>query len=233
MTRKRTWQGLAALGILVLALPAFAAAEPVLKSQRDKVSYGIGVNIIRSFQQQGVDVDLDLVTKGMRDTASGGKLLMTEEDLHTTLTAYQNELRQKYGQKMKLAGEANRKEGLAFLAANAKKEGVVTLPSGLQYRILKAGSGPKPTATDAVECNYRGTLINGTEFDSSARAGKPLAFKVDGVIAGWTEALKLMPVGSKWQLFIPPNLAYGAQGAGPRIEPHTTLIFEIELVAIK
>lgn len=233
MKRAAAWRRLAVLGMLMLALPAFASDQPVLKTQKDKVSYGIGVSIIRNFQQQGVEVDLDFVTKGMRDARLGGTLLMTEEDLRTTLHAYQNELRQKYTTAMKAAGETNRKEGEAFLAENGKREGVVTLPSGLQYRVLKAGAGKKPTEADTVECHYRGTLVNGTEFDSSFRTGKPLAFKVSGVIPGWTEALKLMPVGSKWQLFIPSRLAYGEQGAGTRIGPNATLIFEVELLAIK
>jgi FKBP-type peptidyl-prolyl cis-trans isomerase FklB len=131
------------------------------------------------------------------------------------------------------AGAAARKEGDAFLAANKTKEGVVTLPSGLQYKILTEGKGPKPTASDTVTCNYRGTLINGTEFDSSYKAGNPVSFPVSGVIKGWTEALQLMPVGSKWQLFIPADMAYGDRGAGADIGPGETLIFEVELVSIE
>ena len=133
---------------------------------------------------------------------------------------------------MQQEGEANQKEGDAFLAANKSKPGVVTLPSGLQYKILTAGAGPKPTAADSVVCNYRGTLINGTEFDSSYKRGQPATFPVSGVIKGWTEALQLMPVGSKWQLFVPPDLAYGARGAGSEIGPNSTLIFEVELMSI-
>jgi len=135
--------------------------------------------------------------------------------------------------KMQLAGDANKKEGDAFLAANKTKEGVVTLPSGLQYKILTAGTGPKPTAADSVVCNYKGTLINGKEFDASSKHGGPATFPVGGVIKGWTEALQLMPVGSKWQLFVPADLAYGQRGAGGDIGPGATLIFEVELLSIK
>lgn len=221
------------LGILLITAQAGASDTTALKTQKDKINYGIGVSVLRNFKQQGIEVDLDFVIKGMRDAQAGGKLLLTEEDLRKTLDAYQAELKQKYMQAMKEAGEINRKEGDAFLAANKTKKGVVTLPSGLQYKILNAGNGKKPTDADTVECRYRGTLINGTEFDNSEKTGKPVAFKVAGVIPGWTEALKLMPVGSKWQLFIPPQLAYGERGAGGQIGPNATLIFEVELLAVK
>ena len=145
----------------------------------------------------------------------------------------QNEMRKKQQAEMQAAGEANKKEGDAFLAANKAKDGVVTLPSGLQYKILTQGTGPKPTATDSVVCNYRGTLINGTEFDSSYKRGEPATFPVSGVIKGWTEALQLMPVGSKWQLFVPSDLAYGERSPGPEIGPDSTLIFEVELLSIQ
>jgi FKBP-type peptidyl-prolyl cis-trans isomerase len=134
---------------------------------------------------------------------------------------------------MKVAGEMNKKEGVEFLTANKSKEGVVMLPSGLQYKILTAGSGPKPTASDTVVCNYRGTLISGAEFDSSYKRGQPASFPVNGVIKGWTEALQLMPVGSKWQLFVPSELGYGDRGAGADIGPGATLIFEVELLSIQ
>ena len=221
------------LGILLITAQASAAETNVLKTQKDKINYGIGVSVLRNFNQQGIEIDLDVVIKGMRDAQAGGKLLMTEEDLSATLNAYQKELRDKHLQAMKVATEINKKEGDAFMAENKKKEGIVTLPSGLQYKILKAGKGKKPKDADTVECRYRGTLINGTEFDNSERTGKPATFKVAGVIPGWTEALKLMPVGSKWQLFVPAELAYGNRGAGAQIGPNATLIFEVELLAIK
>jgi len=158
---------------------------------------------------------------------------MTEAEAQAVLTQLQADMRKKQEEKAQQAGEANQKEGEAFLAANKSKPGVVTLPSGLQYKILKEGTGPKPTATDSVVCNYQGTLINGTEFDNSYKRGEPATFPVNGVIKGWTEALQLMPVGSKWQLFVPADLAYGPRGAGADIGPNSTLIFEVELLSIK
>ena len=182
----------------------------------------------------GMEFDTDILMKGFKDEASKGKLLMTEEELRDTLSTHYSELSRKREQTMRLVAEENKKMGEAFLAENRTKEGVVTLPSGLQYKILRAGSGKKPTDADTVECHYRGTLVNGTEFDSSYRTGQPATFKVKGLIPGWTEALKLMPVGSKWQLFIPPDLAYGERGAASgHVGPNTTLIFELELISIK
>ena len=210
-----------------------AAETPVLKTQKEKISYGIGVDMARNFVQQGIEFDSDILIKGFMDQSSGGKLLMTEDDIRATLNAYQSEILQKRAQAVKAVAEENKKIGDAFLEENKKKEGVVALPSGLQYKILKAGDGRKPMDADLIECNYRGVLINGTEFDSSYRTGKPVTLKVTGLIPGWTEALKLMPVGSKWQLFIPPQLAYGERGAAPLIEPNATLIFELDLIAIK
>jgi FKBP-type peptidyl-prolyl cis-trans isomerase len=160
--------------------------------------------------------------------------LLTEDEARAALMQLQKEMQEKQQAKAAAEGDANKKEGEAFLAANKGKEGVVTLPSGLQYKILTPGTGPKPTATDSVVCNYKGTLINGTEFDSSYKRGEPATFPVTGVIKGWTEALQLMPVGSKWQLFIPSDLAYGARGTpGGPIGPNATLIFEVELMSIK
>jgi len=222
----------------IIAIMFFAssvcAQEPELKAEKDKINYGIGVGVARNFQRQGINVDLDLVIKGMRDVLTGGKLSMTEEDLEKTMTAFQADVQKRYQERVKAVAEKNKQAGEAFLAENAKKEGVVTLPSGLQYRILKQGDGKKPVSQDSVECHYRGTLIDGTEFDSSYKRGTPLVVKVDGgIIQGWSEALKLMPLGSKWQLYIPSNLAYGERGAGSQIEPNATLIFEVEPLAIK
>jgi FKBP-type peptidyl-prolyl cis-trans isomerase FklB len=209
------------------------APVTTLKTQKEKFSYALGLNLGTSLHKQSVDVDPNIVAQGLKAALAGGKTLMTPEEAQAALTAVQNDLRQKQQEKMKVAGEANKKEGEAFLAANKSKEGVVTLPSGLQYKILTAGTGPKPTAADTVVCNYRGTLINGKEFDSSYKRGQPATFPVGGVIKGWTEALQLMPVGSKWQLFIPSNLAYGDRGAGGDIGPDATLIFEVELISIQ
>jgi FKBP-type peptidyl-prolyl cis-trans isomerase len=170
----------------------------------------------------------------MKYSLAGGKTLLTDEEVRAALMQLQKDMQEKMQAKAAAEGDANKKEGDAFLAANKTKEGVVTLPSGLQYKILKPGSGPKPTASDSVVCNYKGTLINGTEFDSSYKRGEPATFPVTGVIKGWTEALQLMPVGSKWQLFIPSDLAYGPRGTpGGPIGPNATLTFEVELMSIE
>jgi FKBP-type peptidyl-prolyl cis-trans isomerase len=228
------------LGVVLLAAHAGAGETPAPKTQKEKMSYATGVEVARNLKGQGVDVDLDLMVRGLRDVLSGETLLMTDEDLRKTITDFQNELRlkqnelrRKQAQAPRPVPEDNKKEGDAFLAENKTKEGVVTLPSGLQYKVLKAGDGNKPTDADTVEINYRGTLINGTEVDSSYRRGQPANFEVKRVIPGWGEALKLMPVGSRWLLFIPPELAYGTKGVGRDIRPNATLIFELELIAIK
>src|SRR5437588_4885049 len=191
-------------------------------------------------KRQGLPVDRALVARGLRDAMAGGKTLMTQDEIKAALQQLQGDMMAKQQATMKeqqekahAAGEVNRKEGDTFLAANKTKEGVTTLPDGLQYKILKEGTGPKPTATDTVTVNYRGTLINGTEFDSSYKRGQPANFLVSQIIKGWTEAVELLPVGSKWQLFIPPDLAYGLRGANPTIGPNSTLIFEVELLSIQ
>jgi len=212
---------------------AKSAAITALKTPKDKFSYALGMNLGASLHKQSVDVDPNMVAQGLRAALAGGKTLLTQEEAQAALTEVQNELRKKQQEKMQVAGESNKKEGEAFLASNKAKEGVVTLPSGLEYKILKEGNGPKPTASDSVVCNYRGTLINGTEFDSSYKRGQPATFPVNGVIKGWTEALQLMPVGSKWQLFVPSSLAYAERGAGGEIGPNATLIFEVELLSIQ
>jgi FKBP-type peptidyl-prolyl cis-trans isomerase FklB len=221
------------------AQEAPAAATPgtsVFKTQKEKVSYAIGLNVgwsvSSNIHRESVDVDTDILMQGIRDVLAGGKTLMSDDEAKTILTALQADLQKKQEEKIQRLGEANKKEGDAFLAANKTKEGVVTLPSGLQYKILTQGTGPKPKASDSVVCNYKGTLIDGTEFDSSYKRGQPTTFPVDHVVKGWMEALQLMPVGSKWQLFVPPELAYGPGGRGPAIGPNATLIFEIELLSI-
>jgi FKBP-type peptidyl-prolyl cis-trans isomerase FklB len=206
---------------------------PAFKTQKDKLSYAIGMNVGTSLHRQSIEVDPNIVRQGLEDALAGGKTLLSEEEARAALTELQNDIRKKQQEKMQVAGEANKKEGDAFLAANKAKEGVVALPSGLQYKILSAGTGPKPTASDSVVCNYRGTLIDGKEFDSSYKRGQPATFPVGGVIKGWTEALQLMPVGSKWQLFVPSELAYGDRGTGSDIGPNATLIFELELLSIQ
>jgi FKBP-type peptidyl-prolyl cis-trans isomerase len=216
--------------------PQTSAAKPealVLTTQKDKISYALGMNVGTNLQRQSLDVDPAILLQGLKDGLAGSKPLLTEEEARTLLTQLQEDMRKKQAEKAQQMGAANKTEGEAFLAANKNKEGVVTLPSGLQYKILKTGTGPKPTASDSVVCNYRGTLINGTEFDSSYKRGQPATFPVNGVIKGWTEALQLMPVGSKWQLFVPASLAYGDRGAGADIGPNATLIFEVELLSIQ
>lgn len=224
----------AALSVLLLASQAGCAdKKPALKSQKDKVSYSIGLDIGNSMKKQSVDVDPDILARGVKDALSGKQPLLSEKEMQETMTAFQQDLIAKRTANMKTQAEKNKKEGEAFLAANKTKEGVKTLPSGLQYKIIKEGTGPTPKATDTVTVNYRGTLIDGTEFDSSYKRNEPATFPVNGVIPGWTEALQLMKVGSKWQLFIPSNLAYGERGAGQVIGPNAVLIFEVELLGIK
>ena len=204
-----------------------------LKTSKDKFSYALGMNLGANLHRQAVDVDPAILQRGFKDGLAGGKTLLTEDEARAALLEVQTEIRKKLQEKMQAEGDANKKAGDAFLAENKTKEGVVTLPDGLQYKILKEGSGAKPAATDSVVCNYRGTLINGTEFDSSYKRGQPSTFPVGGVIKGWTEALQLMPVGSKWQLFIPSALAYGERAPGGEIGPNSTLIFDIELLSIE
>jgi len=229
----------AIVGIVLVATRGSTAAKRSLDTPKEKVSYAMGVAMARSLKRPGVELDMDVLARGLKDGFSGEKFLMTENDLRETMSALQDELKQKQAQAVKTVAEANRKEGETFLAQNAREEGVVTLPSGLQYKILRAGDGKRPADTDTVECHYRGTRIDGAEFESSYGRGQPATFPVAGVIPGWKEALKLMPVGSKWKLFVPSQLAYGERelparnGAGRTIGPNATLIFEVELLAIK
>ena len=215
------------------ATAAKSPAPPALTTQKDKFSYALGMNLGTSLRKQSVPVDPNILARGLKDSLAGGKTALTEDQARATLMEVQTEMRKKQQEQMQVAGEASKKEGAAFLSANKSKDGVITLPSGLQYKILTPGTGPKPTASDSVVCNYRGTLISGTEFDSSYKRGEPATFPVSGVIKGWTEALQLMPVGSKWQLFVPSDLAYGERSPSPEIGPDSTLIFEVELLSIQ
>lgn len=220
------------LGLLVLVGQVQAEEKGVLKSQKDKVSYIIGMDIGTNLKRQSVDINPDVLLKGVKDVLSNNKPLLTEQEISETMAAFQKEMKTKQEDMMKKAGEKNKKEGEAFLAGNKKKEGVVSLPSGLQYKVIKNGSEKKPKLTDTVTTHYKGTLIDGTEFDSSYQRGQPVSFQVNGVIAGWTEALQRMEEGAKWQLFVPSQLAYGERGAGP-IGPNATLIFEVELISVQ
>jgi FKBP-type peptidyl-prolyl cis-trans isomerase FklB len=222
-----------ALGIGILAGQVYAQ-DVVLKTQKDKVSYSIGMDIGMTLKNQSIEVDPAILSRGIKDSMSGQKPLMAEQEIRDTIAAFQKEMMAKQQELAKQMGEKNKKQGEAFLAENKKKEGVKTLASGLQYKVIKVGTGKKPKATDTVTTNYRGTLVDGTEFDSSARQGKPATFPVNGVIPGWTEALQLMEEGAKWQLFIPSNLAYGERGTqGGPIGPNAALIFDIELISIQ
>jgi FKBP-type peptidyl-prolyl cis-trans isomerase FklB len=224
------------MAVVVLALftgLASAQDKVVLKTDKDKVSYSIGLDIGTNFKRQSVDLDAKALAAGIADGLSGGKPLLAEDEVQKVLAEFRQQMGAKAQQAAQQLAEKNQKEGEAFLAVNKKKKGVTTLASGLQYQVIKEGTGKIPKATDTVTTHYRGTLIDGTEFDSSYKRNEPASFPVNGVIKGWTEALQLMKVGSKWQLFIPASLAYGPQGAGQLIGPNATLIFEIELLSIK
>ena len=207
---------------------------PGLPTKKDQISYAIGMNIGKGLHRDNIDVDPNMILSGLKDAMAGGKMMMTDDQAQQTLMHLQMELREQADAKRAQQSEANKKAGDAFLAANKTKPGVIALPDGLQYKIIKQGTGPKPTLNDVVTVTYRGTLINGTEFDSTAKhGGEPATFPVKGVIHGWTEALQLMPVGTKFELYLPPDLAYGEQGAGSDIGPNETLIFEVELLSAK
>lgn len=221
------------MGILFAAASGLTKEAEDLATQRDKVNYAIGVNLIGNFKQQGIEIDLDTVMQGMKDAVAGGKLLLSEDELRTAITQYQTSIRQKRTPIASKSAPDNKVEGETFLAENKKREGVVTMESGLQYKVIKAGDGKKPTLDDTVVCQYRGLFVNGNEFDSSYHNQKPVTFKVAEMIPGWRQALPLMPVGSKWQFFVPAQLAYGEHGKGGSIGPNTALIFEVELLAIK
>lgn len=204
-----------------------------LKDQKDKESYSLGYQFGQNLKNQGIDLNLDVYASGIRDAFDGKEPQMSQEEIRATITGLQQRLRAERQKELKEKSAKNLEEGKSFLVDNQKKEGIKTLPSGLQYKIIAEGSGKMPKAEDTVTVNYKGTLIDGTEFDSSYKRGQPATFQVNGVIKGWTEALQLMKEGSKWQLFIPPELAYGERGAGRDIGPNATLIFEVELLTIK
>ncbi len=223
-----------ALGLSII-LPACQNMQhkAELKTLQDSVSYSIGMDIGKNLKGQMIDVNPDALAQALKDMTGDGKPMLTDVQARSVMMAFQTQMMATHAEKMKAAGEKNKKDGEAFLAENKKKDGVVTLPSGLQYKVLTMGNGKKPTASDKVSLNYRGTLVDGTEFDNSYKRGEPAVFPVGGVIKGLSEALQLMPVGSKWQIVIPADIAYGEQGAGGQIAPNAVLIFEIELLGIK
>ena len=208
-------------------------AEPKLDNPKNRISYTIGLNIGKDFTAQEMDIDPDVLLLGLKDALEGREPKLSEEEMIAEVQAFQQEMQTRQMEKINALAEENLKESEAFLAENAKQEGVVVLDSGLQYKILEEGEGPSPQEDSTVTVHYRGTLIDGTEFDSSYSRNQPATFPVAGVIPGWTEALPLMKVGSKWQLFIPPALAYGERGAGGEIGPNAALIFDVELIAIE
>jgi FKBP-type peptidyl-prolyl cis-trans isomerase FklB len=221
------------LCFVVMTMHLSAQKKTTLKTEKDKVSYIIGTDIAKNLKKQGIDIDPDMLFKGLKDAFTDQKLALSDSEIQQVMMAFQQEIMAKQSEKAgELAGK-NQKEGAEFLAANKKKDSVITLPSGLQYKVLVEGSGTMPTINDTVTTNYRGTLLDGTEFDNSYKRGEPATFPVKGVIPGWTEALQHMKVGAKWLLFVPSNLAYGEQGAGQTIGPNATLIFEVELLSIK
>ncbi|HEY2614797.1 MAG TPA: FKBP-type peptidyl-prolyl cis-trans isomerase [Chthoniobacterales bacterium] len=218
---------------LLAASTGFAQEKTPLKDQKDKVSYSIGLDIGNTFKKQNMDLNPDALFAGLKDALNGKKPLLTEDQIKETMTAFSKEMTDKQVAASKEAAEKNAAAGEKFLTENKSKDGVKTTASGLQYKVLKEGSGASPKETDTVVTNYRGTLIDGTEFDSSYKRGEPASFPVNRVIKGWTEALQLMKPGSKYQLFIPSSLAYGERGAGREIGPNSTLIFEVELLSVK
>ncbi len=237
---------LLASGLCVVNGAAYAQAAPAtaskpvtdettaskLKTRKELISYSIGVTTARNLIKDGVELDADLVTQGIKDAMAGGRLQVNEKELRSVMSGFLGEMRQKMASNRKEAEQINKKKGDEFLATNSKKEGVVVLPNGLQYRVLKAGSGAKPSDSDTVLTSYRGALLTGFEFDGTEE-GKPATLKMGNLIPGWKEALKLMPTGSHWQIFIPPNLAYGTRGVGSDIGPNEVLVFDVTLVAVK
>lgn len=236
MTKKdlRMKRSIAALTTLSLCLLSHQtwAADTQLKDKKDKISYSIGIDIGKAMQKQKIDVNSDAFMAGFKDGQTDKKPLMTEDEMRQTLTDLQKDMMERQKTQMKELGQKNLTDGQKFLDENKKNKDVVTLPSGLQYKIIKEGKGESPKANDMVTTNYVGKLINGTEFDNSYKRGEPVKFNVSGVIPAWTEALQLMKPGAKWELFVPPKLAYGENGVGQIIGPNSTLIFEVELVSV-
>ncbi len=214
----------------LFTLPTLASAQP--ESIKEKASYALGIDIATSFTKQGIDLDIKNVIDGIKDGLSGKETAISKSEMAAALSEFKKQLIAQQQQIQDKQSSGNQKAGADFLAANKIKEGVITLKSGLQYKVIKSGTGAIPKATDKVTTHYRGTLIDGTEFDSSYSRNKPTTFPVNGVISGWTEALQLMHVGDKWKLFIPANLAYGKRAVGDKISANSTLIFEIELLKI-
>ncbi len=231
------------LGVVTLAGVATAQEAPGLKSQKERISYALGLDLGNQLRKMSVDVDPEVFGRGFRDALSGSQTLLTQEQVRAAISELQAEMKRQQLEAKKQVDENNKAElallaaynknaGEKFLAENQRKEGVTTLPSGLQYRIVKNGDGKTPVLEDTIVCNYSGNFLNGTEFYNSYKHNQPVTLAVKSVIKGWSEALQLMPLGSRWQLFVPPHLAYGETGSGS-IGPNATLIYEVELLAIK
>lgn len=231
---KRTLVAAATLSLCCLSHSAWSEGNKAtkLEDKKDKISYSIGMDVGKSIQKQKIELNPEMFLAGLKDGLANKYGLMTEDEVRQTLLAIQTEILEKQNSEMKAMASKNLADGEKFLADNKKQKGIVTTPSGLQYRIIKEGTGDSPKATDTVTTHYRGKLIDGTEFDSSYSRGEPARFAVNAVIPGWTEALQIMKPGAKWELFIPPKLAYGESGIGQLIGPNSTLIFEVELVSV-
>jgi len=232
-TRMKQLLAAAVCAALAMSGIALAADAPELKSEREKLSYSVGMDIGANLKRQSIDVDAELLTKGFRDSYTGAKTLLTEEESRQAIQNFQKQMMAKQAEAAKQMAEKNKAEGEKFLAENGKKDGVKTTASGLQYKVIREGAGKSPTADNTVEVHYKGTLIDGKEFDSSYTRNQTATFPVSGVIPGWTEGLQLMKEGGKYMLFVPSNLAYGERGAGRDIGPNATLIFEVELISVQ
>jgi FKBP-type peptidyl-prolyl cis-trans isomerase FklB len=232
-TRMKQLLAAAVCAALAMSGIALAADAPELKSEREKLSYSVGMDIGANLKRQSIDVDAELLTKGFRDSYTGAKTLLTEEESRQAIQNFQKQMMAKQAEAAKQMAEKNKAEGEKFLAENGKKDGVKTTASGLQYKVIREGAGKSPTADNTVEVHYKGTLIDGKEFDSSYTRNQTATFPVSGVIPGWTEGLQLMKEGGKYMLFVPSNLAYGERGAGRDIGPNATLVFEVELISVQ
>jgi FKBP-type peptidyl-prolyl cis-trans isomerase FklB len=219
--------------VMGLTMSAAVVAADALVTDKDKLSYSIGADLGKNFKTQGIDVNAEALAKGMQDGMSGTQLILTEEQMKDVLNKFQKDLMAKRSTDFNKKAEENKSKGEAFLTTNKAKTGVVVLPSGLQYKVVDAGTGAKPAKTDTVTVEYTGTLIDGTVFDSTQKTGKPATFKVSQVIPGWTEALQLMPAGSTWEIYVPSDLAYGPRSVGGPIGPNETLVFKIHLISVK
>ncbi len=226
---------LVAAAVMGLAMSTTMAATtaPALNSDIDKLSYSIGTDLGKNFKRQGIEINPAAMTQGLQDGMAGGKLMLTEQQMKDVLDKFQKDLMAKRTAEFNAKAEENKGKGETFLNENKAKTGVVTLPSGLQYKIIKTGTGAKPAKEDTVTVEYTGRLINGEVFDSTEKSGKPATFKLSQVIPGWTEALQLMPAGSTWEVYVPANLAYGSRSVGGPIGPNETLIFNIHLISVK